>query len=151
MSHLLAGAFDATAAVANDALYESLATSSDGADPVVCGVGARLSLVHDPPLCVPSSFHTYLVAVGSVVPGSPAARAGVASGDLVAAVDGTRLDYGRRVYLPAEVAGMVRGPRGTTVEVTLQRAGRDWSVRLTREEPVGEGAAMPGGRRGGRR
>lgn len=138
MLDLAAGMFDVDE-VANDALYESLTVSSPDR---TCGVGALLCLIHDPPLCVPAAFHTYLVALGDIIPGSTAARAGLAPGDLVAAVDGIRLEYGQRVYLPEEVAAMIQGPAGTTVELRVQRAGRDRTVRLVRE-PVG--GAVPGG------
>lgn len=144
MSDLLASLFG-TDAVENDALHAPL-TPQEGR---IAGVGVRLCLIHDPPLCVPAAHYTYLVAVGAVGPGTPAARAGLAPGDLIAAVDGRSLDYGRQVYLPDDVAALLRGPAGTAVEVTVQRAGATWTLRLVREvvgavwSPAGAWPATP--------
>ncbi|MGQ9904279.1 MAG: S41 family peptidase [Anaerolineae bacterium] len=50
--------------------------------------------------------------------GAPAQRGGVLPGDLIEAVDGTPVS-GLSTY---EVAALVRGPKGTTVTLTLRRA-----------------------------
>ena len=70
---------------------------------------------------------TYIL---SVFPGTAAERAGLKFGDRIVAVDGR----------PAEGAGssvirdMLRGPKGTTVSLTLERAGANFSVSLRREK-----------------
>jgi len=59
------------------------------------------------------------VAVVRPFPGSPALKADLRRGDIIAAVDGKDtkgMDTGA-------VAGMLRGPRGTTVRVTVKREG----------------------------
>ncbi len=58
------------------------------------------------------------VAVASVTPGSSADQAGVQVGDLVLAVDGARTGP----MTLAQIAGRVRGPAGTSVTMTFQRA-----------------------------
>lgn len=64
-------------------------------------------------------------------PGMPAERGGVLPGDIIEAVDGVKT-----IGLNStEVAAMVRGPRGTTVRLTLRRADRPrpFDVTLVRE------------------
>ena len=142
MTNLVASLFHANVHARNDGLYEPL--SQEGQ---ICGVGVHLSLIHDPPLDVPSPHYKYIVVVESVERRSPAARAGLSAGDIVVAVDGHYLDYARRVYLPDDVAFLIRGPAATTVEVTVQRAGQDRTARLVRE-PVGVGGPPPSPERG---
>jgi carboxyl-terminal processing protease len=64
------------------------------------------------------------VYVQSVVPGTPADKAGVRYGDRIAAVDGKDA----RDWTSAEVSRNVRGTRGTKVTVTIDR--------LTSDKPV---------------
>ncbi|HAG06615.1 MAG: Carboxyl-terminal protease, partial [Clostridia bacterium 62_21] len=84
------------------------------------------------------------VRVRKVLPGSPAAEAGLAPGDLITAVDGEDL-----AGLPLEVVALrIRGPEGTTVRLTILRQGRTFEVLLTRrsiELPSIESALWPGG------
>ena len=71
------------------------------------------------------------VRVTGVLPESPAARGGLLAGDLIVQVDGAPLDG-----LPiAEAISRLRGPAGTPVTLTLQRAGSDGeiTVSLTRD------------------
>jgi len=64
------------------------------------------------------------------LPGSPADKAGVRAGDVVAAVDGASVD-GKTVD---EVVKLVRGPRGTQVILTLQRGGESpFDLTITRD------------------
>lgn len=59
--------------------------------------------------------------VVSVVDGSPAARAGLRAGDVIASVDGIE-----SVRLPVdELSELVRGDPGTVVELGIERPGRD--------------------------
>jgi carboxyl-terminal processing protease len=65
--------------------------------------------------------------VPSVVPGSPAFRAGVRPGDTIRKVDQTEtegLDGNR-------VSGMLRGPKGTVVHVLVEREGYDQPIDFT--------------------
>lgn len=59
------------------------------------------------------------VYVISVIPGTPAERAGLRYGDAIVAVDGQSV----RGWSTAEVVRRVRGERGTTVELTIERPG----------------------------
>lgn len=59
------------------------------------------------------------VYVISVIPGTPADRAGLRYGDAILAVDGRSAEG----WSTQEVARRVRGERGTTVELTVERAG----------------------------
>jgi carboxyl-terminal processing protease len=72
------------------------------------------------------------VVVVQAFPGSPASRAGLRRGDVIAAVDGrdvTGMDSGA-------VADLLKGPRGTPVKVTVLRAGasQPFSTVVTRGE-----------------
>jgi len=53
--------------------------------------------------------------------GSPAAKAGIRPGDVISAVDGKSCDN----LTTTEVADMLKGPRGTTVRITIVREGLD--------------------------
>ncbi|MDQ1586601.1 MAG: carboxyl-terminal processing protease [Actinomycetota bacterium] len=69
------------------------------------------------------------VEVGSVQPGSPAARAGVRGGDTMLSVDAHDValgDLGR-------VAGLLRGTPGTTVKLVVRRAGTSHTITVKRE------------------
>ena len=61
--------------------------------------------------------------------GSPAAAAGLRTGDILRAADGvdlTDMDVG-------EAAGLVRGPAGTTVLLTIERDGELFDIEITRD------------------
>ncbi|MEU7424242.1 S41 family peptidase [Streptomyces sp. NPDC040750] len=73
------------------------------------------------------------IGVTRVLPGSPAADAGIRQGDRLRSVDGDRVD-GRPV---TEVLSLLRGdpedaPAGTTVTLGLQRGTRVWTEKLRR-------------------
>jgi carboxyl-terminal processing protease len=72
------------------------------------------------------------VRIANVVRGSPAERAGVLAGDLIAAIDDT--DAGQLSL--AEVARRLRGERGTPVALRVQRAARNDPIdmQITRDE-----------------
>lgn len=67
------------------------------------------------------------VYVQSVIPGTPADKAGVHYGDKFLSVDGKEA----KDWTSAEVSRNVRGERGTSVNVKLQRVGSDKPVELT--------------------
>ena len=59
--------------------------------------------------------------------GTPAYKAGIRPGDVIAAVDGKPTDN----MTTDEVADLVRGPRGTNVQITIVREGLNQPVHLT--------------------
>lgn len=78
-------------------------------------------------------------------PGQPADRAGVQAGDVVIAVDGRSI-LGLGLY---EAIGLIRGPAGTQVTLTLERKGVDkaFDVTITRAKidiPIVESKMLPG-------
>lgn len=79
------------------------------------------------------------VVISGVDPDGPAAKAGLRVDDVVVRVDGTRLDdddgNGTR-YSPQDVAKLVRGPKGSVVNLTVQRGDDRICYTLTRE-PIG--------------
>lgn len=129
ISSKVANFFEQSGFVKNDSLYAPL-THEDGQ---VCGVGANLIMIHDPPLDVKSDHYHYIDIIESVEPDTPAAKAGMQQGDIIVEVDGQNLDYGRQVYLPEDVAELIRGPHGSTVSIVVQRMGVDMKFILTRE------------------
>jgi carboxyl-terminal processing protease len=74
------------------------------------------------------------VAVSSVQPGSPAEGAGLASGDLITAVDGWRTSAGS----VGEVVQRLRGPDGSTVVVEVVRDEAVYEYTLVRSEVTTE-------------
>lgn len=76
------------------------------------------------------------VYVQSVIPGTPAEKAGVRYGDRFVAVDGKDA----REWSSSEVSNNVRGERGTTVKVKLERVSANAPVEL---EIVRGGVPLP--------
>jgi hypothetical protein len=64
--------------------------------------------------------------VQAVVPGSPAAQAGVAAGDVITAVDG----HGARGLALWDVRAALSDPQAATARLTLSRGGRRRSARV---------------------
>jgi carboxyl-terminal processing protease len=80
----------------------------------------------------PGKMGKLMTVVVSPIPGSPAFRAGLRPGDIVAKVDGKPTDG----LNTKEVADMLKGPKGTQVHVTIVREGYDepLEVDITRDE-----------------
>lgn len=68
-----------------------------------------------------------ILTVIEPLPGSPADKAGVQMGDRLVAVEGKSTDN----MLPEEVGRVVRGPAGTKVSLTLERAGMPKHIKVT--------------------
>jgi carboxyl-terminal processing protease len=67
---------------------------------------------------------TYVLAP---MPGAPAYRAGIRPGDVILAVDG----HSAEGLSTSEVADMLKGPKGTIVQVTMRRVGYDKPLNFT--------------------
>ncbi|MEY9875477.1 carboxyl-terminal processing protease [Streptacidiphilus sp. MAP12-33] len=72
------------------------------------------------------------VSVTRTLAGSPAARAGLAAGDRLLAVDGTRVDGRPVTQVVALLRGGAGGRVGSAVTLLLQRGSRQWQVELRR-------------------
>jgi carboxyl-terminal processing protease len=59
--------------------------------------------------------------------GTPAYRAGIRPGDIIAAVDGKATDN----MTTSDVADLLKGPRGTTVRITMLREGSDHPLEFS--------------------
>jgi carboxyl-terminal processing protease len=64
------------------------------------------------------------IKIVKVLPGGPAEAAGVKVGDIIIKADGVKVDGPERV----------RGPKGTKVEITLLREGKEITLPITRNE-----------------
>ena len=63
---------------------------------------------------------TVVIVIAPFV-GTPAYRAGIQPGDIIAAVDGKATDH----MSTSDVADLLKGPKGTTVHITILREGAD--------------------------
>jgi C-terminal processing protease CtpA/Prc len=136
MAEKLAGIF-----FKNDDLFSPLSQEGD-----ICGVGVHLALVHDPPMYGrprPGTAYRYITIVSSTESKSPAERAGLKAGDIILEVDDTDLDDRQRLFLPDDVADMIRGPEGSEVAVVVERRGRKMRFLLIRA-PVGDQTCAAG-------
>ncbi len=82
------------------------------------------------------------VVVASPIEGSPAANAGIETGDVVVAVDGE----GMREEDVSQIVEKVKGPEGTMVQVTVERDGEERVFDLERaeiESPVASWIMIP--------
>ncbi|HET6260913.1 MAG TPA: S41 family peptidase [Chloroflexia bacterium] len=80
------------------------------------GVGITIGVRNDLPTVI------------SPIPNTPAEKAGVRAGDVIAGVDGRDVTK----FTPGEIANIVRGPAGTKVRLTLIRGDKPYDVELTR-------------------
>jgi carboxyl-terminal processing protease len=80
----------------------------------------------------PGKMGKLVTIVVAPIPGSPAFRAGLRPGDIVAKVDGKSTEG----LNTSQVADMLKGPKGTTVHVTILREGYDQPLEfdITRDE-----------------
>ena len=136
MSDSLAAYFT-NVAVKNDDLYSPLTQEGN-----ICGVGLRLALNHDPPLydntpCVGTAYR-YITIVHSIESNTPAQKAGLQPNDIILEVDGTNLYDGQQLYLPDDVADMIRGREGSEVAIMVERNGSRMKFVLKREPLLDE-------------
>jgi len=89
---------------------------------VFSGVGILIELADGGPVVV------------QPIPDTPAGRAGIRPGDRIVAVDERKTE---RMSLE-EVVSRIRGPAGTKVTLTLQRAGKRFDFTLTRARIVNQ-------------
>ena len=113
------------------------------------GVGVNLALMnpptsgsthHDTPASSSSSSYNR-VGIDSIAPNGPAAKVGIQAGDIILEVDGKKFNDGK-VYLPDDVAVVIRGPEGSKVDVIVERDGKTLEFAITRE-PIGVVSSSP--------
>ena len=92
--------------------------------------GARVGIGLAEVLSIDTDETTRRLTIVSPVPGSPAARAGLRTGDVVAAIDGVSTDS---LGLTRTVERL-RKDEGETVRLSILRDGRAWNVALTAEQ-----------------
>lgn len=79
----------------------------------------------------PTSEDDYITVIAPIE-GSPAEKSGIKPGDKIIKVDGTPV-FAKD---SDEAIGMMKGKAGTEVELTLNRDGREFNVKVKREEIV---------------
>jgi len=75
----------------------------------------------------PGKLGKFITVVVSPIPGSPAFRAGLRPGDIIAKVDGKPTEG----LNGQQVAEMLKGPKGTVVHVTVSREGSEEPLEFT--------------------
>ncbi|MCL4364220.1 S41 family peptidase [Patescibacteria group bacterium] len=61
---------------------------------------------------------------------SPAEKAGIRTGDFINAVDGKKTTS----WTLSEAVSKIRGPKGTKIQLTLERNGKEYTVTITRDQ-----------------
>jgi carboxyl-terminal processing protease len=112
---------------------EALAQEQESLSGTIVGIGVLLGERDGVPVIV------------SVVSGGPASRAGLRSGDEIQTVDGEPVTD----LAPEELAPLIRGEEGTTVEIAVLRpsSGETVTFRIVREEisfPAASWTMVPG-------
>jgi membrane-associated protease RseP (regulator of RpoE activity) len=92
------------------------------------GVGMSITMLED------------RIVVDSVIPDSPAARAGIKSGDQLSQINGEPIS-GKSLE---DVVSKIRGKEGTNVAINLKRDGQDYSLDVNRQFIMQNGMP-PGG------
>jgi carboxyl-terminal processing protease len=92
------------------------------------GVGIEMAAMENGQPCETVS-DSCLPTVTRVIRGSPALVAGVAEGDVLKAVDGTSTDG----MTLEDVVGKVRGPKGSTVVLSVERGGEPQNISVVRD------------------
>lgn len=110
---------------------EALALVEEEQGGEVEGIGALVSAEDDSSgeaeQCGVVSDTCQLVIVSTLI-GSPAEQAGLMPGDVIAGVQGERIEG----WTVDEVTAAVRGPAGTDVDLTIERDGVAFEVTITR-------------------
>lgn len=75
---------------------------------------------------------TCRIVIASTIEGTPAQAAGLQAGDVIVAVDGEDIDG----WNVDEVTARVRGPAGTNVRLTIERASESFDVTIKRAAVV---------------
>lgn len=93
------------------------------------GVGVQLTTRDAQGHACDTVSDTCQLVIVHVVRNSPALRAGLQENDVIVAIDGSSTT-GMTVD---DVAGKLRGPKGTTVSITVDRAGTTQEISVTRD------------------
>ncbi|MDD2907307.1 MAG: S41 family peptidase [Candidatus Gracilibacteria bacterium] len=72
-----------------------------------------------------------VVKITSPIPGGPAEKAGLKGGDIIVKVDGKEITRDNSLN---EVVSWIKGPAGSIVELTINRAGNELKIEVTREK-----------------
>ncbi len=92
------------------------------------GVGIEMSAMENEQACETVS-ETCLLTITRVIRGSPAIAAGFLEGDVLLAVDGTSTTGSTL----ADVVAKVRGPKGSTVVLSIERDGEEQDISVVRD------------------
>lgn len=97
---------------------EENTTFGDEFDGSIEGIGAFIGVEENGDITIVSPIH-----------GSPAEAAGVKAGDVILRVDG----FDAKGATLQEVVGRIKGPKGTTVSITVRRGSRSLVIEVVRD------------------